>query len=338
MMKFCLLTLGPKTKNGAEFVFFATNVDHLADERRRFTLSPDDMRRINPNTRTMPVFRSKADADLARKIYGRVPVLIDDSKGDEGNPWGVRFMAMFHMANDSPLFRTAAQLTDAGARCEGVKWLHADGTVYTPLYEAKMIHQFDHRWATFDPRPGQFRDVTTEEKKEPGFEATPRYWVPEAEVEERLRQVGWDRGWLMGWRDITNVTNQRTVIATIFSKMGVGHSLPLFILPHHAPELLIALLANLNSIPLDYVARQKVGGSHLTYAYLEQLPILAPETYERSDLDFIVPRTLELTYTSKTMKPLVQDVGYNGPPFAFDPERRAILRAELDAYCAKLYG
>ncbi len=31
-------------------------------------------------------------------------------------------------------------------------------------------------------------------------------------------------------------------------------------------------------------------------------------------------------------------MGYDGPPFPFDPDRRATLRAELDAYYATLYG
>ena len=42
---------------------------------------------MNPNTRTCPVFRSRVDADLAKKIYRHVPVLIDDTRGENGNPW-----------------------------------------------------------------------------------------------------------------------------------------------------------------------------------------------------------------------------------------------------------
>ena len=42
---------------------------------RRFTLTPDEIARINPNTRTAPVFRSRADAELTAKLYARAPVL-----------------------------------------------------------------------------------------------------------------------------------------------------------------------------------------------------------------------------------------------------------------------
>ena len=76
--KFCLLTLGAAP--AAEFVFFAANVQQLEDQRRRFRLSADEFALINPNTLTCPVFRSERDAELTKKIYSRVPVLIDERK------------------------------------------------------------------------------------------------------------------------------------------------------------------------------------------------------------------------------------------------------------------
>jgi hypothetical protein len=336
-MKFCLLTLGLDVPE-AEFVFFATNITQLTDKRRRFVLSPADILRINPNTKTAPVFRSNADAELTKKIYARVPVLIDEAKGAAGNPWGISFTAMFHMSNDSGLFRTFAQLTDADARTEGVKWIAPDGQAWVPLYEAKMIHQFDHRWATYEADGESARDVTTSEKKRRDFEPLPRYWVPEREVEDRMRAKGWNRGWLMGWRDITNATNERTVIATAFPRVGVGHTLPLFFLDAVAsPKLWVAHIGNWCALTFDFFGRQKIGGTHLTYSYLKQFPTLSPSAYGAADLDFIVPRVLELTYTSQAMRPFAEDLGYQGSPFPWDDDRRALLRAELDAYYARLY-
>jgi hypothetical protein len=69
-----------------------------------------------------------------------------------------------------------------------------------------------------------------------------------------------------------------------------------------------------------------------------QLPFVSPENYTEDAVDFIQRRVLELTYTSHDLKPWAQDLGYDGPPFIFDPERRAYLRAELDAFYAHLYG
>ena len=123
-VKFCLLTLG-KNERATRFAFFLTDPTQLAEPERNFILSPAQIAAINPNTRTAPVFRSRADAELTAKIYAHAPVLIEEGKGPSGNPWGVSFMAMFHMSNDSGLFRTAQQLAEAGFVREGTDWVRA---------------------------------------------------------------------------------------------------------------------------------------------------------------------------------------------------------------------
>ena len=62
-----------------------------------------------------------------------------------GNPWGLKFLSMFHMANDSGLFGTRAELASAGWRLNASRF-EQDGAVMLPLYEGKMIHHFDHRF------------------------------------------------------------------------------------------------------------------------------------------------------------------------------------------------
>jgi hypothetical protein len=89
---------------------------------------------------------------------------------------------------------------------------------------------------------------------------------------------------------------------------------------------------------LDFVARHKVGGTHLNFFIYKQLPVLPPESYTEDDLDFIVPRVLELTYTAEDLSGWAKDLGHYGEPFAYDSVRRAQLRAELDARYARLYG
>src|SRR5262249_1700978 len=131
---------------------------------------------------------------------------------------------------------------------------------YVPLYEAKMIHQFDHRWATYEGL--ETRDVTTREKQDPAYEPKPRYWVPYKEASDRLARERWTREWMIGWRDICRSTDERAVIASIFPKVGSGDSL-LLMFPGAEPQLIACMLANLCSLPLDYCARQKVGGTHL---------------------------------------------------------------------------
>jgi hypothetical protein len=333
--RFALLTIGANTAN-AEFAFFLRQTVGLNDKRRRFTLSPAQISRINPNSKTAPVFRSCKDADLTALIYDRVPVLVDESRVADGNPWGVSFMTMFHMSNDSHLFRTAGQLSADGWVREGTNWVRG-ATRMIPLYEAKMVHQFDHRWATYDGEDS--RDTTDAEKQDSDTEVTPRYWVPHVEVSDRLQSKNWGRRWMLGWRDVTSAHVFRTTIAAAIPLVGVGNSLPTMVVRAN-PDTgrLAALLGNLSSLALDFVARHKVGGNHLNFFIYQQLPILPPNAYSEADLGFIVPRVLELSYTSHSMAPFARDLGYEGEPFAWDENRRAHLRAELDAWFALAYG
>lgn len=466
--RFCLLALASDRHEQAEFVFFARQPAQVHDARRRFSLSADDFRLINPNTLTCPVFRSRKDAELTKKIYTRVPVLIREARDGEPevNPWGLRFSTMFHMSNDSHLF--------AGEPA-------ADRL---PLYEAKMIHQYDHRWATYrgDGGADVSVDVPLADKRDPGYAVRPRYWVEAREVflrtaglpkglltalRERNRPVivlaiahllfadwlgkrhrtaeqamqhlypdwcefveaqpfarhlaptqlglcadnppclkplgphylpaeaidavkagprestAWyqaDSGalaalldvpgtfpvrpepvptldgeaaalafaeallevasprWLLGFRDVTSAHVLRTAIATVLPRAGVGNNLPLMLLDAALGRRATALLANYSALVLDFVARHKVGGVHLNFFIAKQLPLLSPDAYSEADLAFIAPRVLELTYTAHDLKPWAESLGHDGQPFPFDPDRRARLRAELDAYYARLYG
>ena len=160
-------------------------------------MSPAEIAAVNPNTKTMPVFRTRADAELTAKLYARAPVLIEEAKGKDGNPWGATLHSrIWHMAEDAEWFRAPAQLTAEGWRRVGPDWVletAAGAERRVPLYEAKMIHHFDHRWATYgfgasDDEEGA-HDCTLAEKQNPDFEPSPRYWVPEEEVILRAARV-----------------------------------------------------------------------------------------------------------------------------------------------------
>lgn len=250
-------------------------------------------------------------------------------------------MRQFDMANDSGLFHA----TPVPGRL--------------PLYEAKMIHQFDHRWATYLPSPsgvsggpgaanafrlggaggeGTSRDVTEAEKADPAFAVTPRYWVDAAEVEARLRDLGWNSKCLIGWRRNCRSTDERTCIANVLPPAAVGDSLFLMLPGNGDASLHAVLLSNLNSLVFDFISRQKVGGVNFSFYFMKQLPILPPDRYSDADLAFIVPRVLELTYSAHDLAPWAADLGHSGEPFPWNPERRTQVRAELDAYYARLYG
>ncbi|MGB3204700.1 MAG: restriction endonuclease, partial [Crinalium sp.] len=323
--KFCTLTLtGEKIKNTqANFIFFCKYFADVNNSQRHFRLIPEEIALINPNTLTCPIFRTRADAELTKNIYRRVPVL--ENEQTDKNFWGISFLSMFHMANDSGSFKNEL------------------GNGLLPLYEAKMFHQFDHRYSTYEGatqanlNAGILPQLSDEIKQNPNLAVKPRYWCDFKEVEKRLSDKS-QKDWIISFRDVTNATSERTAIFSLLPKVAVGHKAPLIFLGINQQLLYLLFLANVNSLVLDYVARQKIGGTSLSYFILKQLPVIPPEAYTQEDIEFISNRVLELVYTAYDMQPFAQDMGYDGEPFIWNPERRALLRAELDAYYAKLYG
>jgi hypothetical protein len=349
MNRFCLLTLsGRAFPAPLKFLYHGRRIAELAIPDRIVSLDVEDFALLNPNTRTCPIFRSGRDAELTKAIYRRVPVLVDEARGESGNPWAIRFMAMLHMANDSGLFRTAAQLEAEGWTLRG-NVFHRDAERCVPLYEAKMVYHFNHRHGSFRAvQPGDYGHVLPpvpiDDLRDSTSSAVPRYWVAPAEVEQRLRQRKWEREWLLGWRDVTDArASARTVIASVIPRVGVGHKFPLMILG--SPLDGVQLCANLDSFVLDYAARQKLGGTSLTYFILRQLPVLAPLTFNapapwcstHTAGAWLRPRVLELVYTAWDLEAFGRDVGWNGPPFRWDPDRRFLIRCELDAAFFHLY-
>lgn len=338
--KFALMTIRQSNQGATSFSFFLRGTNQLVETERKFALSPATIALLNPNTRTAPVFRSRTDAELTAKIYSNSQVFIEDARSGDGNPWGVSFTRLFDMSNDSGLFRTAVQLNNTGCQRDGTDWVNGEDR-HVPLYEAKMTTFYDHRYSGYGDRGDDrgFRvlpETTYEQHVDPEFEPEPFYWVAQRDLEARLAEKT-DREWLIGWKDVTASTNERTAIFSIIPRVAAGHTMPLLFSCEKVDKT-CCLYANLNSIVADYVARTCVSGLHLTYGYLKQFPILPPTFYTTPRLDFIVPRVLELTYTSHSLAPFALDLGYDGPPYAWDEDRRALLRAELDAFYTRAYG
>lgn len=366
VVKFCLLTVGsatPPNRVAPEFMFFATEVSELSDDQRRFTLTSDDIALLNPNTKTCPIFRTQRDAEITKAIYRRVPVLIREEEVN-GNPWGISFLRMFDMSNDSSLFRTFEELDAARGTLNGNRWNVCQTVVvdisepreitegtWLPLYEAKLFHQFNHRPSTFEGIPAEDRfkmkaptvSSTIEALRSPDYCPLSRFWVHESDVDHALK--GNDNPWLITFRGMSNVmTNSRNAVFSVIPRVAVGNSSPALVLTRGL--LVESLLANANAFIFDYVTRQKLAGANLNFFIVNQLPVLARETYFESCpwdsgstlASWIASRVLELTYAAHDLAPFARGLGYDGPPFIWDEERRFLLRAELDAAFFHLYG
>ena len=350
--KFCVFVASPSpVKDAARCAFYLHSVAELDDPERRFPLTAADFACVNPNTGTAPIFRTRRDAKLTTAIYGRLPVLVDRSSGGEVKAWPVKYTTMFHMTNDSGLFRTRAELEEReGAYPIGGNRFGSPSGDWVPLYEGKMVQAFDHRAASVvvnpenQHRPAQPKPAILEQHQNPDWLPDPQYWVPASEC-------GWTAGsnWILGFKEITAPTNARTFIAALLPPVGFGNKVPI-LKPDASWRAEWLLAANLNSTILNYVARQKVQGQTLNLFIVEQLPVVPPDRYEtirfglKSAGEIVREAVLELTYTSHDMAPFARDMGYIDeagevrPPFPWDMARRLQLRAKLDAVFFYLYG
>ena len=359
---FCLLTIGkeqdtPRTVKGG---FFLTRLDHLLDPRRIYTLQTSDFARLNPNTKTCPVFRTSRDAKLTAKIYRNSTILYNEITGE--NPWNIKFGSMIHMSNDSYLFRTYAQLTAQGATLNGNTFTTVDGETYVPLYEGKMIWHYNHHfgsWPTEGERPNSINMPSEDELANPDSCIMPWYWVPLSVVNDRLVKYDrdgnvvwkWTDNWMLCFRDISKSTNERTLIATIVPKQGFNNKTPIIFEESGILDGTI-MCGILSSIVFDYVTRQKVGGKSMNFFYVKQFPVLTPDQIPSTTQWQIVKRVAELCYFNHDMDGWAEELWEEmseeqraelpqlgaHQPWVYNPERRAILQAELDAIFAHLYG
>ncbi|MEB2774602.1 hypothetical protein SYJ56_04750 [Algoriphagus sp. D3-2-R+10] len=379
--KFSLITLGAiKKRRQSTFGFFLHDVLDILDKERVFTLGQRDFLNINPNTKTTPIFRTRKDAELTAKIYSRVPVLINEAKNQ--NPWGISFKTMFHMSSDSHLFKTEPELWEMGFTLKGNRFQQGE-ELWLPLYESKMIWHYDHRFGTYlgvDSRTStQTPTPSLEQYQDPNYLIKPWYWVERKEI---LKQT--NSNFFHGFRDITNSTNERSVISCFNGLSAIGHTQPILVFSKSNPVDQLVFNSLISSLTLDFVSRQKVGGTHLTYNYFKQLPILIFSSISKITKEEIVSISIDLIYSSWDIKSFADELweeadqdlrnaiqvqweenraetsghsmdlpewknaypeiawekekGCPLPPFKWDEERRANLKAELDAYFALLYG
>jgi len=309
--KFCLITIAGCHTPRSEFAFCLHNINDLRDKTRQFILTKDDINLVNPNTGTCPIFRSHIDAELTRKIYQSVAILINERTNL--NPWGVSFrQGLFNMTSDSKLFRTSEELCSEGFLLDGNQFEKGEEH-YLPLYEGRMIDYYDHRCATIGIsnkalfRSGITLESSLSEHINPNFVAQPRYWINKINLQDQIKNNGISRNWFLGFKDVTSPTNKRTAIFSLIPQVGVGHTLPLVLIEKANSIYIAAFLANMSTFILDYIVRQKLGGIHLTYNYLRQVPVLLPITYNNLK-DILVPFILELTYTAWDIKAFADDL------------------------------
>lgn len=310
--------------------FHNTNTGHLHDDRRQFLISGADLKLFNPNNEMCPIFRSKADYDVTKKIYTNAMPLIVENDQIHSNEFQVEIIQnFFSHTNDGKYFYKRSAVKDT---TEG----------YVPLYEGKMVDMFDHRFGSFADR-GDIRGNRVlppshdAEYLDPFFEPQPHFWVPREELQRRRHMKSMTADWMLVWKDITTSITERTVKAAIVPAYACDDTLSIINFIGGDIKRAGALLSNLNSIVLDYVARQKVNGVHLRRNVLIQLPVIGMDRYSENELEYINSRAVELSVTSNNLKSFAFDMGFPDHKPTWDVHRRALLFAEIDAFYARKY-
>ncbi len=252
--------------------------------------------------------------------------------------WEIRLrQGHFNSASDSNLFWPKEQLQGEDWEQEGSSY-RKGGQTCSPLYEAKMFHQYDHRFGTYEDFTGsEFSPLPTptlSSHRNPNFVVQSRYWLHDRERTAR----GLRRPWTLAFRGVVRNTDVRTGIAAILPDTNIS-DMAQIILGLKAAQAAF-LLSTFNSFVFDYCLRNKTSSARLNFFVVRQLPVLNPLTcqlFSRSFSDWLIPVTLELTYTAWDLQPFAKDLEFNGPPFRWNEERRFLLRCELDAAYFHLY-
>lgn len=360
-MRYSLVTF-TNTKNSKKsfFKFYLKSPEEISRKDDGVRMDYDDVKLINPNTFVCPQVSSQFVFNLLKKLYSDKNVInstIEEKSFDVGF-WG----EMFNMTRAQKYLHYSIDISDKS---------------YSPLYEAKYFYHFDHRYSTFESKSSEdcmkgstdyISDVEKSMLKTPFF----RYYVNASEVDSKCEKYKLEKKWLLCVRSITSATNERTVISAVIPKNGVGNSANIALI--NEPLKAAHLIGTFNSLLTDFIAQTKVGNQNFNIYIIEQLPILPFD--KKINSTSIIEKVLELTYTSWDIKAFADDVwkeadeelktaiqkqweenkeatgghvwappewceideeGCPLPPFKWDEERRAVLKAELDAIYAKLY-
>lgn len=351
--RYALLTLKKNRliSHEIKFGFQLVTVDDLHDESRIFILSTSDLDLFSPLTNTIPVFDSNRQKVIATKIYQNFGVLVDEKK--EKNSWGLKYIRLFDMSNDSNLFCRTDNfpfITDFG---KGT--IINNNEEFLPLYEGKYIQRYDHRFASYENIPINERysrkaGTTTpdlNQKNNPAYEIEPRYWMKRSVYQRSVESTMNVQNYYLCARLVTNViSNARSVIACIIPSYPTNNLALLLDINSTSKkdyaEKCLVLTSLFCSFAFDFIVRLKMS-ENLLKGTLWEAAAPTPEMMRNeygngTYYSYALERSFELSYVTHSLTGIASDLGRGTTPFSFDLQRRAVLQAELDAMYFHLYG
>ena len=358
--RFSLLTATSEGLGSEEFSISILNetVDEFVNSQRFFSLTPEDILKMNPNTCTLPLFYYPKDADVCKKIYENNSIIINLSSDSPINPWGVEYYRMFDMTNDSDKFREKEWLHENGFYLENGTFIK-DDELYLPLYEAKLFDLFDYRYGTFEgiPREKRFgikaepNHPSDEIKEKPYFEIIPRYWVHSNEVIRNYESKNIQKDAIFVFRNTCRTyTDSRTARGTLIPFAAASNGCPLMIFRDEhdvpRPKRMILFTCLFSSFTFDFIVRQKMSGGNLNKFIVIQIAIPPPDKFEKifringiekkAD-EWIIESASKLLCNTNSMLPFFKKLGIHDI-YPWKADQRIYDICLLDAIVTKIYG
>lgn len=252
---------------------------------------------LGPNLE-VPLLTSQEVADLLTKLRSARPFPYG------GGRWRCFPVAELHETNDADLWREASS-----------GW---------PLWKGESFEQFDPRGSEARECPPSKEALAKAHKLRPGSGSMLAGELPTKQRREAVgRAVGATR---IAFRDVTNRTNARTVIACLAPpEHFLVNSAPYLAFVDESPAAEAACLALMNSLAFDWQARRFVE-SHLNFFVLEglRLPALDEET-----LGALAAPAARLSCLDERFADFAAATGVECG--VLDEGERVALRAEIDA-------
>jgi len=311
--------------------FGLTELSQLAITDRTFRVDEVTLSRLGRGTVSLVASKSRIEFELMQRLHSSFGSLGPGAESDTARGTWLRGFVVGESSEYNK------------KRCRSFK-SQSDLDQRLPLFEGKMFHQYDHRYAGIimnysnAKRPAQQKRATAEQKKATLFAPSPG-----KTVEIPGRDIP---PWTMVYKDVSQSTNERTLLACILPRCLTDGGVYRFQFNANVSNLQkLVVLSGLNSFVFDYMIRQKIVGNHVPRHIVLGLPFPDPKqiatTLKSLNLDglsWIGSKVVELSYTSESLGEFARAMGSSQRPFTWDEVRRRYLRAELDAFWFHAYG
>ena len=314
--------------------------DILRHDSVAMVITPDDVRLNSPETLCLVELTNKADSDIFRTIYSHSIRI-----GDHVPGWQITYAQEFNTTSDSKLFPPVKQWEAKGYKPDYYgRWIGPEGDLALPVYQGSMIHQFDPMYKAYtqDRASADGWAVIPCDSKEfrPRCLMSASVFSSQSPIHSFPRIV---------YRRISNNTNARTFICSYGSRIPCSDSV--FVLMPSNPSLKnhLPVVASLNSLSFDFVVRQRLSGTNLSWFVIQEcpIPIQITSRVERPEIKRLTLDTARLVFIHRRFAPEWLKLKQLYPElsskewkdwWAVTEADRLRLRVEIDALCADLYG